>query len=130
MSQPDEGPPSPPEPQSPVAIQRSMHAADRPPGNGVGVVAFISGLLGLVLIWTVLVTMVLSPLAAVLGAAGMSKGASVRRKHRAARRGADARPPLRRPARSSVVGVGARDRRLTAEGTSGILLASVAAELV
>jgi hypothetical protein len=73
MSEPYEGPPSSPEWQSPEAGQRQPYVLDRPRGNGVGVVAFISGLLGLILIWTAVAPLVLSPLAVVLGAVGLSR---------------------------------------------------------
>jgi hypothetical protein len=74
MSEPYKGPPSPPERQPSDASQHDLNVGDRPRRNGIGVVAFISGLLGLVLIWTVLAALVLSPLAVVLGAVGLAKG--------------------------------------------------------
>ena len=74
MSEQDERLSSPVTPQSPFASERDLDLGDRRRGFGFGVVSFVSGLLGLVLIWTVLAPMVLSPLAAALGAIGVAKG--------------------------------------------------------
>jgi len=74
MSEPDEGSPDQTAPRPPKASHPGAEADSRAGGFGFGVVAFVSGLLGLVLIWTVLATVVLSPLAAVLGCIGIAKG--------------------------------------------------------
>lgn len=48
-----------------------------PPGNGVGVAGFVTGLLGLIFFWIPLVGLALSILGTVMGGVGLSQGRKV-----------------------------------------------------
>lgn len=65
MSKQYEAPPSPPEGQSPGPNQPQPYVSDRPRRTGIGVAAFICGLLSVIMFWGV--GFYFGPLAIILG---------------------------------------------------------------